>query len=132
MLCQLDAGISSDASRRAKKVNFNEQFPGSAEVVLNNRDVAGAFTRLGWAAMKENLAGMDKFFGGERWVLGDYSAAKPDTARLQEELRARYTSDYIARWREFLRTTAVARWATAARSLPGRCAGITMQWARWR
>ncbi len=110
----------ADASRRAKKVNFNEQFPGSAEVVLNNRDVAGAFTKAGWAAMQDNIKRSDKFFGGERWVLGDYAAAKPDPTKLEEELRNRYTNDYIAKWREFLKNTAVSRYAglqDAARKL---------------
>jgi type VI secretion system protein ImpL len=110
----------SDASRRARTFNFNEQFPGSAEVVINNRDVPGAFTRAGWAAMQEDLGKVDKFFGGERWVLGDYAAAKPDSTRIQDELRARYTSDYIARWRDFIRNTSVTRYQSlkdAARKL---------------
>ena len=101
----------SDANRRAKKINFNEQFPGSAEVVVNNRDVLGAFTKPGWAAMQENLKKADKFFGGERWVLGDYAAAKPNPAQLEQELQNRYTSDYIARWRDFLRNTVVVRYS---------------------
>jgi type VI secretion system protein ImpL len=101
----------SDASRRARKINFNEQFPGSAEVVVNNRDVPGAFTKPGWAAMQENLKKADKFFGGERWVLGDYAAAKPDAAQLEQELQNRYTADYIARWRDFLRNTVVVRYS---------------------
>jgi len=100
----------ADASRRAKKINFNEQFPGSAEVVINNRDVPGAFTKAGWAAMQDNIKRADKFFGGERWVLGDYAAAKPDPAKLGEDLRTRYTADYIDRWRAFLRNTSVVRY----------------------
>jgi type VI secretion system protein ImpL len=102
----------ADASRRAKKINFNEQFPGSAEVVVNNRDVVGAFTKAGWTAMQDNIRRSDKFFGGERWVLGDFAAAKPDTGKLEEDLRNRYTADYIARWREFLRNTAVVRYGS--------------------
>jgi type VI secretion system protein ImpL len=101
----------SDAGRRARKINFNEQFPGSAEVVANNRDVLGAFTKPGWAAMQENLRKADQFFGGERWVLGDYAAAKPDAAQLEQDLENRYTADYIARWREFLRNTVVVRYS---------------------
>jgi type VI secretion system protein ImpL len=104
----------ADASRRSKKVNFNEQFPGSAAVVVNNRDIQGAFTKPGWAAMMENIKRADKFFGGERWVLGDYAAAKPDPLKLEEELRARFTADYIARWREFLQHTAVLRYSSLA------------------
>ena len=107
----------SDASRRAKKINFNEQFPGSAEVVVNNVEIPGAFTKAGWTAMQENLAKADKFFGGERWVLGDYAAAKPDAAKMEEELRNRYVLDYIAKWREFMNNT---RWCASAvcRMLP--------------
>ncbi len=102
----------SDASRRTKKVNFNEQFPGSSAVLVNNVDIPGAFTKEGWAAMQENLAKADKFFGGERWVLGDYAAAKPDVAKLEEQLRARYVTDYIAKWREFMSNTRVVRFAS--------------------
>ncbi len=101
----------SDASRRAKRINFNEQFPGSAEVVLNSLDVPGAFTKAGWSAMQENLAKADKFFGGERWVLGDYAAAKPDAARIEEELRNRYVADYIAKWRAFMNSSRVVRYS---------------------
>jgi type VI secretion system protein ImpL len=101
----------ADASRRSQKINFNEQFPGSAEVVVNNRDVPGAFTKAGWTAMQDNIRRSDKFFGGERWVLGDYAAAKPDTGKLEEQLRNRYSTDYITRWREFLRNTAVVRYS---------------------
>lgn len=100
----------SDASRRAKKINFNEQFPGSAQVVVNNVDVPGAFTKEGWKAMQENLAKADKFFGGERWVLGDYASAKPEAGRLEEELRTRYVTDYTAKWREFMNNSRVVRY----------------------
>jgi type VI secretion system protein ImpL len=100
----------SDASRRAKRINFNEQFPGSAEVVVNSVEIPGAFTKAGWTAMQENLAKADKFFGGERWVLGDYAAAKPDVAKVEEELRNRYVLDYTAKWREFMNNTRVVRY----------------------
>ena len=101
----------ADASRRARKINFNEQFPGSAEVVVNNRDVPGAFTKAGWTVMQDNIRKSDKFFGGERWVLGDYASAKPDTGKLEEDLRNRYLTDYIARWREFMRNSSVVRYS---------------------
>ncbi len=100
----------ADASRRSKKVNFNEQFPGSAETVINNLDIPGAYTKAGWTAMQENLAKADKFFGGERWVLGDYAAAQPDLAKMQEELRGRYTAEYLEKWREFMRISRVVRY----------------------
>jgi type VI secretion system protein ImpL len=101
----------SDASHRAKKVNFNEQYPGSAQVVINNIDVPGAFTKAGWTAMQENLAKADKFFGGERWVLGDYAAAKPDAAKMEEDLRNRYVTDYLAKWRAFINNSKVVQFS---------------------
>jgi type VI protein secretion system component VasK len=61
--------------------------------------------------MQENLRKADQFFGGERWVLGDYAAAKPDPAQLSQELATRYTADYIARWRDFVRNTVVVRYS---------------------
>jgi type VI secretion system protein ImpL len=66
----------SDASRRAKKVNFNEQFPGSAEVVVNNTDIPGAFTKAGWKTMQENLAKADQFLAANAgsWRLRDREA----------------------------------------------------------
>jgi type VI secretion system protein ImpL len=100
----------ADAGKRSKRINFNEQFPGSAAVVVNNRDVPAAFTKAGWLAMQDNIKRADKFFGGERWVLGDYASAKPDPAKLGEDLRNRYTADYIERWRAFLRNTSVVRY----------------------
>jgi type VI secretion system protein ImpL len=100
----------SDAARRAKQINFNAQFPGSAEVVVNTMVIPGAFTKAGWAAMQENLAKADKFFGGERWVLGDYAAAQGDSAAMQGELRMRYTAEYLEKWREFMRSTRVVRY----------------------
>ncbi|MBN2319175.1 MAG: hypothetical protein JXR49_08855 [Acidobacteria bacterium] len=99
----------SDASRRAKKINFNEQFPGSAEVVINTTDITGAFTKEGWAIMQENLAKADQFFGGESWVLGKYSASKQNAAQLEEALRTRYLQDYAAKWIEFMSSTRVVR-----------------------
>jgi len=46
-------------------------------VVINTIDIPGAFTKAGWSVMQENLAKADKFFGGERWVLGDYALRSP-------------------------------------------------------
>ncbi len=101
----------AEASNSNPRVNFNAMFPGSAEVVLNNRDVAGAFTKKGWAFMQEALKKSDKYFGGEQWVLGDYKGSSVDPGKLEEELRSRYTSDYIAKWREYLRNSMVVRYA---------------------
>ncbi|MCZ2075148.1 MAG: hypothetical protein LC130_09140 [Bryobacterales bacterium] len=110
----------TESARNNPKVNFNEQFPGSAQVLVNNRDVSGAFTRGGWKFMQDALSKVDKFFGGEKWVLGDYASADIDRVKIEKDLRERYTNDYIARWREYLRNSTVLRYSNlkdAARKL---------------
>ncbi len=72
----------SDASRRAKKINFNEQFPGSAEVVVNNVDIPGAFTKAGWTAMQENLAKGRQVF--RRRALGSRRLRRRPTGQRQD------------------------------------------------
>ena len=67
-------------------VNFNKKFPGSAEAVINY-EVQGPFTKSGWDFMKNALKNADKFFAGERWVLGDYAGASVDRVQLGAELR---------------------------------------------
>ncbi len=101
----------TEASSKNKPVNFNRDFPGSAAVVTNNREIAGAFTRTGWAYMQDAVKHADRFFSGERWVLGDYSQTKPDMAKLEQELRDKYTSDYIRKWREFMKASRVNTYA---------------------
>ncbi|MFN3322439.1 MAG: ImcF-related family protein [Bryobacteraceae bacterium] len=100
----------AEASRKNPKINFNARFPGSAEVVINNRDISGAFTKGGWDFMQDALKKADQFFGGERWVLGDYASANVDKAKLEQELTNRYVDDYIAQWRAFVKNSTVVRY----------------------
>ena len=101
----------AEANKRNPSVNFNAKFPGSAEVVVNNRDVAGAYTKAGWIWMMDALKKADQYFGGEKWVLGDYPSATFDRAKLEADLMNRYAADYIAKWREYLRISYVVRYA---------------------
>jgi type VI secretion system protein ImpL len=100
----------AEASRQNPSVNFNRQFPGSATVVVNNRDVSGAFTSGGWQFMQEALKNADKYFGGEEWVLGPQAKTSLDPAELERQLRGRYQADFLSEWREYLQTTAVVRY----------------------
>ena len=45
--------------------------------------------------MQAALKRVDEFFGGERWVLGDYCQSMPDKAQMAKEISDRYTNDYI-------------------------------------
>ncbi len=101
----------ADASSKKPSVNFNRDFKGSAEVLINNKDVAGAFSRDGWAFMMDAIKRADQYYGGEKWVLGDYAAAAVDRAGLEKELFTRYTTDFIAQWRAYIKGSIVVGYA---------------------
>lgn len=101
----------SEASRNNPPVQFNRRFPGSAETVVDTREVSGAFTKGGWNFMKDAIRHADRYFSGEEWVLGQQAAANFDPAKLEQELRDRYTADFIAQWRAYLKAAAVVRYA---------------------
>jgi type VI secretion system protein ImpL len=110
----------AEASKQNPSLNFNQKFPGSAEAVINNKDIPGAFTKGGWDFMEKNIPNADRFFAGEQWVLGSQGAAGFDRAQTEQQLRQRYTADFIGQWRAFLQATTVVRYANlkdAARKL---------------
>jgi type VI secretion system protein ImpL len=77
-------------------------------VVAASSDVPGAFTDSGWARMQRAFRDADRYFTGERWVVGDATAAQAqDRDRVLAELRARYRAEYVDRWRGWLRGLAV-------------------------
>lgn len=100
-------------------VNYNRDIAGSAEAVVNARDIPGAFTRQGYAFMQDALRRADQFFGGERWVLCDATGNVPSTncatgnvdrGKLTQDLSARYVNDYINHWRNYFKATTVRRY----------------------
>ena len=99
-----------DAGKSNPPIQFNRKFPGSAEVVVDTKEVAGAFTKGGWSFMKDALRHPDKYFSGEQWVLGDQATANFDRAKLEQQLHDHYVGDYIAQWRAYLKAATVARY----------------------
>ncbi|MCC7237334.1 MAG: hypothetical protein IT163_18655 [Bryobacterales bacterium] len=104
----------AEASRKHPGVNFNKAYPGSAALVVNNREMLGAFTADGWKFMEEAIRNVRRFFGGERWVLGDRAVAGLDPATLAPKLTARYHKDFLDNWRAYLAATQVVRYASIA------------------
>ncbi|HEV2445812.1 MAG TPA: ImcF-related family protein [Candidatus Sulfopaludibacter sp.] len=102
----------AEASRNNPSIQFNRRFPGSAETVVDPREVSGAFTKGGWNFMKDAIQHANRYFSGEQWVLGDQAAANLDAAKLEQQLRDRYTSDFIGQWRDYLKSAAVVRYAS--------------------
>lgn len=102
----------AEANRNNPSVNFNQKFPGSAEVVVNNRDVPGAFTKQGYAWMQNAIKKADQYFGGERWVLGDYAPPIVDRLKVEKDLTDRYLADFIAQWRGYFKNSYVVRYGS--------------------
>lgn len=102
----------AEASRANPPINFNKQLPGSADVVVVPREVPGAFSKKGWAFMQDAIKNADKYFAGERWVLGPDAGANIDRAKLEQELRAFYNADFKDAWRAFLASANVVRYGS--------------------
>jgi type VI protein secretion system component VasK len=74
----------------------------------------GAFTANGWKFMDDAIRNVRRFFGGERWVLGDRALAGLDPASLVPQLTARYHKDFLDNWRQYLAASQVVRYANIA------------------
>lgn len=101
-----------EADRKGKRLNYNRDFAGTAAVIINNKDIRGAFTRDGWAAMQA-LFQNPKLYAAEPWVLPESFRKSKDTpADMLAQIRERYVNDYIARWRAYFnQDTAVLGYA---------------------
>lgn len=114
------------ANKANKPVNYNRDIKGSESIIVNNKDVAGAFSKEGFGTMSGFIKNPDPFFGGDKWVTcGETSNAK-DTARttcggsgagsidrstLTKSLTDRYVADYIRAWRGYLRNSTFVKYA---------------------
>ena len=100
----------ANAAKTSPPVNFNKKFPGSAEVVVDNQDVAGPFTKAGWDFMKTALRNPERYFSGEQWVLGDQAPVNIDRSNLEQQLQSRYYSDFITQWRAYFTKASVVKY----------------------
>jgi type VI secretion system protein ImpL len=100
----------AEASKASPSINFNRKFPGSAEVVVDGKEVEGAFTKAGFAFMQGAFKDLPKYFSGEEWVLGPKTGQTVDTTKLAQDVQARYQQDYINQWRAFLKSASVVHY----------------------
>ena len=105
------AFMLAEANKSNPPINFNRQFPGSEQTVVEAHEVAGAFSRGGWNFMKDAVAHADRYFGGEPWVLGDQAGGNIDRARLEQDLKTRYFGDFVKQWRAYIKGANVVRYA---------------------
>jgi type VI secretion system protein ImpL len=103
--------MQAEVNKNAPSVNFNQKFPGSAQTVVNNREMAGAFTKAGWPLMLDAIKHAERYFNGEQWVLGGQSANIGDRAKVEQDLRQIYTADYADQWRDYLKKSVVVSYS---------------------
>ncbi len=105
------AFMMAEAGRNNPPINFNRQFAGSNQVVVETHEVAGAFSKGGFKYMKDAIAHADRYFSGEQWVLGNQAGASIDRAQLDKDLKARYYGDFVKEWRTYVESGNVVRYA---------------------
>jgi len=98
----------TEANQAEKPINFNADVKLSAEEVINNKDVPGAYTKGGWVKMQNAIKNKNSYFNGEGWVLGDEPKETAlDRTSLEQDLRRRYLKNFIAQWRDFLNRSSI-------------------------
>ena len=105
------AFMLSEAGKNNPPIDYNRQFPGASPVVTQPHVVPGAFSKGGWAFMKDAIAHADRYFNGEQWVLGDQVAGNIDRAALSQGLHDRYYADFVKQWRTYIKSASVVRYA---------------------
>lgn len=105
------AFMLSEAGANNPPINFNKQFPGTAQTVVETHEVPGAFSKAGWKYMKNAIAHADRYFNGEQWVLGNASSGQIDRARLEQDLNERYSADLLKEWRAYIQSASVVRYS---------------------
>ena len=104
---RLYSTLVEQASLKNPTADFNEQFHDAAGVIYSNHKVRGAFTRGGFAFMKDAILNPSAYASGEEWVLGKTTALELDPSTLQQKLTDRYDHDFINEWRTVLETSSV-------------------------
>lgn len=106
--------ILTAAAKSGPSIQFNAQHPGSAAVVLEPHIIDAAFTAPAYGFVHDAVEHPERYFRGEAWVLGEQAPPSIDTAAIRGQLATRYTGDYIAQWRAFVRDASVVKYTGLA------------------
>jgi len=105
---RLYATLVEQDSLKNPAADFFQQFHEAVGVMAGGYRVRGAFTRPGFAFMKDAILNPSAYASGEEWVLGKATALELDQATLQQKLTQRYDDDFVSEWRAVLKDSAVA------------------------
>lgn len=98
------------AEKSAPSIDFNRAYPGSSATVVDGHIVPGAFSSAGFKFMQDAIQHPDRYFSGEKWVLGDQAPPSLNSANLTQQLAGRYLADYQTQWRAFLHAAQVVKY----------------------
>jgi type VI secretion system protein ImpL len=104
---QVYVSMKNAANRSYPAIRFNEDFPNSARYIVESFDVEGAFSKEGYAFMRDAIRHPQLYTSGDEWVLGPSTGAKTDLATLTAQLPSLYLNDYLNAWRSYLKTARV-------------------------
>jgi type VI secretion system protein ImpL len=98
------------AGGNQKPLIFNQDYPGSAETVLNSFRIEPWFTKAGYLAFQTELVDIDNYMNAEDWVLGRQSRGSEDSGKLVAALRTRYDDEFTEAWSSYIRASNVVRY----------------------
>jgi cellulose biosynthesis protein BcsQ len=99
------------ASQNVRDITFNQEYPGSIDVIVSIHNVKGAFTRDGYQFVQDALKNPSLYLGEEEWVLGKSVAQGLDPAVVRQKLTERYDQDFVNEWNTVLKTSYVAAYS---------------------
>ena len=100
-----------EASRTVPSINFDSSLGrAGGRTVVDPYEVPGAFTKVGWDSVYAALGNIGRYLRSEYWVMGPPASNVPpiDQSALVLRLGARYDSQYVAHWRQFVRSARVS------------------------
>ncbi len=100
------------AKGNQKTIDFNADYPGSRETIINGYSVSPAFSKAGYANFVKQLQNPDKYLYGEKWVLGEQAPANYDRASVLQAITAQYNTDFVKTWTAYLSATTVVPYGT--------------------
>jgi type VI secretion system protein ImpL len=124
---RLYSTLIDQGSLKNPAADFNQQFHDAYGVVYSGHKVRGAFTRPGFAFMKDAILDPSAYASGEEWVLGKATALELDQSTLRQKLTERYQQDFVNEWHTVLQTSSVAGYGSLkdAESKLGKLSGPT-------
>ena len=97
------------AGSNQKPLIFNEDYPGSAETLMNEYRIEPWFTKAGYLAFQTELVDIGNYMSAEDWVLGRQPHGSEDSGKLAAALKTRYEDEFTEAWSGYVKASEVVR-----------------------